>query len=434
MSNYVASGWKRDLIHFLGCCWASQVGSLQEEGWQTAITKFIAVMTQRKKEWVDLKELTPLWYMPYVAHLFHKITGKDLWGLDRFTGWIGRGGYYHWRLVQQGLIHHVPRLQDEPIPKVPKSHPSGRPLPARPSSAGTQALEAATGPRGEVQPTPQGGGSRPAPNQGSSVPTTSQSGRPTASSQHKKSSAPHQSATPATSGGPANHPSDDAGAGDGPSWYQTAVQEAGGKISEPQGPPFPITLAQVRRGSVGQIYGCVVGKQPPDSNIFLRGLRAYYTRVDLPTLNTWACQALCMIAEYHLACVTRGSPVTSPILPGELEERLSPLAGYLPPEDHMGATDIRVRDNWARTLRVAVWCHHLDMVVSDLNSSRSLIKARHQMGFLLAYFLGPGTAWKLTFKDVVTQVLQENRQQLDAWHNEAATSLYHCNQRRALLR
>ena len=180
-------------------------------------------MAQRKREWVDLKELTPLRYMPYVAHLFHKVTGKDLRGLDRFTGWIGRGGYYHWRLVQQGLIHHVPCLQDEPIPKAPKSCPSGQPLPARPPSAGTQALEAATGPLGEVQPTPQGGGSRPASNQGSRVPTTSQSGRPTASSRHGKSSAPRQSATPATLAGPTDQPSRGAGAGDGPNWYQTAI-------------------------------------------------------------------------------------------------------------------------------------------------------------------------------------------------------------------
>ena len=61
-----------------------------------------------------------------------------------------------------------------------------------------------------------------------------------------------------------------------------------------------------------------------------------------------------MIAEYHLACVTRGSPVNSPILPGELEERLPPIAGYLPPEDRTGTTDVRVQDNWTRTLRMAV--------------------------------------------------------------------------------
>ena len=56
------------------------------------------------------------------------------------------------------------------------------------------------------------------------------------------------------------------------------------------------------------------------------------------------------------------------------------------------------------------------------------------MGVLLAYFLGPGTAWRLTFEDIVAQVLQENRQQLDAKRNEAATSLHHCNQRWASLR
>ena len=295
-------------------------------------------MTQRKKEWVDLKELTPLRYMPYVARLFHEVTGKDLQGLDRFTGWIGRGGYYHWRLVQQGLIHHVPRLQDEPIPKAPKSCPSGRPLPARLPSAGTQALGAATGPPG--QPTPPGGGSRPASDQGSMAPTTSQSGRPTASGRRRKSSTTSQSATPATSGGPTDPPSGGAGAGDGSNWYQITIREAGGEISEPQGPPFPVTSAQVRRKSVGQIYGRMVRKQPPDSNIFSRGLRAYYTRVDLSTLDTWACQTLCMIAKYHLACVTWGSPVTSPILPGELKEHLPPLANYRPPEDCTGATDV----------------------------------------------------------------------------------------------
>ena len=40
-----------------------------------------------------------------------------------------------------------------------------------------------------------------------------------------------------------------------------------------------------------------------------------------------------MIAEYHMACVTRGAPVTSPILPGIIEDKLPPLGGYAPPED-----------------------------------------------------------------------------------------------------
>ena len=30
MANYVASGWKRDLTHFIGCCWVAQIGSLDQ--------------------------------------------------------------------------------------------------------------------------------------------------------------------------------------------------------------------------------------------------------------------------------------------------------------------------------------------------------------------------------------------------------------------
>ena len=200
-----------------------------------------------------MKELTPLNYMPYVAKLFKEVTGKNLQGLGQFTGWIGMGGYYHWRVVQQGLIHLVPRLQDEPRPRTPKSHPSGLPLPPRTAPTGTPATGASAGQPGGAQPTPQGGGQRPASNQGGgqgsassqggglstsnqrgSLSTPSQGRRSTAPSWGGKSSAPCQSsrlvstsggATPTTSGGPTDQPSGSRGAGNGPwaSWYQMAM-------------------------------------------------------------------------------------------------------------------------------------------------------------------------------------------------------------------
>ena len=171
------------------------------------------------------------------------------------------------------------------------------------------------------------------------------------------------------------------------------MRRAGGGISEPQGPPYPIRMVQVRREAVGQIYDRVDGKDPPLHNIASEALWAYYTRVDPQTLNTWACQILCMISEYHMACMTRGPPVTSPILPGELKDHLPPLADYASPEDRSGTTNVRVRDHRARTLRVAVWCHRLDMALSEEPaSSGSLVRSRHWLGHLLAYFLGPGTA------------------------------------------
>ena len=126
MSNYVASGWKRDLTYIIGCCWAAQVGSLDRDEWHVAIHKFLAVMVKRKaSEWTDIKELMPLQFMPYVAKLFREVTGKDLQGLSQFTGCIGQGGYYYWRVAQQGLIHLVPCLQGRPMPRTPNAHPSG---------------------------------------------------------------------------------------------------------------------------------------------------------------------------------------------------------------------------------------------------------------------------------------------------------------------
>ena len=232
-----------------------------------------------------MKELTPLNFMPYVAKLFKEVTGKDLQGLGQFTGWIGMGGYYHWRVVQQGLIHLVPCLQDEPRQRTPKSCPSGWPLPPRPAPTRTPAMGAPVGQPDRAQPTPQGGGQRAVSNQeggqgptssqgGSSstsnqrgsLSTSSQGGRSTTPSQGGRPSAPHQSSrlastsrgyTPTTSGGPTDQPSGRRGAGDGTwaNWYQMAMRESRSGISEPHGPPFPIMSAQVRWEAVGQIYG-----------------------------------------------------------------------------------------------------------------------------------------------------------------------------------
>ena len=138
-----------------------------------------------------------------------------------------------------------------------------------------------------------------------------------------------------------------------------------GETSEPQGPHYLIKMVQVRWEAVSQIYGHLDGKDLPPRNISSEALRAYYSGVDPQTLKMWACQILCMISEYHMACMTRGSPVTSPILPGELKDGLLPLTDYALPEDRSGATDIRVRDHQARTLWVAIWFHWLDMALSE---------------------------------------------------------------------
>ena len=176
MANFVASGWRRDLTHFIGCCWSAQIGSLEWDEWRVAITKFLAVMAKKKNcEWMDINELTPLQFMPYVAKLFREVTGRDLSGLSHFTGWIGIGGYYHWRVVQQGLVHHVPHLAGQPAPRTPDAHPSGKSLSPKPSQTETPSTGASGKQPDRSQPAPGGSRQEPTLSQGGQPPTSGQS-------------------------------------------------------------------------------------------------------------------------------------------------------------------------------------------------------------------------------------------------------------------
>ena len=240
MANYVPSGWKRDLTHFIGCCWEAQIGSLEWDKWHVAITKFLGVMAKKKNpEWTDIKELTPLKFMPYVAKLFREVTGQDLTGLGHFTGWIGLGGYYHWRVSQQGLIHLVPHLTGQPMPRAPDVRPSGKPLPPKPAQTETPSTGASGKWPDRTQPAP--GGSR-------QTPASNQSGWPSTSS---------KSRTPVAPGDPPNPPLGRRGAGDGTGtdWYEMYMHETQGRVSEPPGPPYPIGPAEARWEALGQIYG-----------------------------------------------------------------------------------------------------------------------------------------------------------------------------------
>ena len=96
----------------------------------------------KASEWTDIKELMPLQFMPYMARLFKEVTGQNLQGLGHFTGWISPGRYYHWRVVQQGLIHLVPHLTGQPMPRTPDACPCGKPLPLKPVQTETPSMGA----------------------------------------------------------------------------------------------------------------------------------------------------------------------------------------------------------------------------------------------------------------------------------------------------
>ena len=257
---------------------------------------------------------------------------------------------------------------------------------------------------------------------------------------------PHQSSKlastgrgekPTASGCPVDLPPEREGAGDGAwaDWYQRTLRGAKGGTSEPEGPPYLIGTVQVRREAIGQIYNSVDGKDLPLHNIALEVLWAYYSGVDPRTLETLAFQILCMISEYHMACMTRDSLVTSPILPRVIKDRLPPLTDYASPEDRSGVTDVRVQDHLTRTLWVAVWLHRLDRALSEESTaSGSLVRAQHSLGCLLAYFVGPRTAWGLQFKDIINQILRENQRHNEKKCTDATSSLQKCCNRQTKLR
>ena len=266
MANYVPSGWKQDLTHFIGCCWEAQIGSLEWDELCVAITKFLGVMAKKKNhEWMDIKELTPLQFMPYVAKLFREVTGQDLSGLGHFTGWVGLGGYYHWRVAEQGLIHLIPHLAGQPMPRVPDARPSGKPFPPKPAQTKTPSMGASGKRLDRTQPAPGGSRQAPAPNQSGRLSTSGQSGMTTAPRQSGKSSAPSQSGEPASTGssrtpvaleGPSNLPPGRGGAGDGTgtNWYKMYMRETQGRISEPPAPPYPGGMTEARKEAIGHIY------------------------------------------------------------------------------------------------------------------------------------------------------------------------------------
>ena len=119
-------------------------------------------------------------------------------------------------------------------------------------------------------------------------------------------------------------------------------------------------------------------------------------------------QVICMIAEYHLTSSAQVLSSLCPVLPEAAKPLLPPIKSYVPGVTFEGTQDVRVLDH-AKTLRVAVWLHQLDMSIGgDEMAFETLEALQHSLGLLLESFLALTTS-NLTFREVVDRVLQENR-------------------------
>ena len=138
--------------------------------------------------------------------------------------------------------------------------------------------------------------------------------------------------------------------------------------------------------------------------------------------------------EYHLRYASCGSVMTSPVVPTQVEDLLAPLEEYLSDEDGVEAAytrDLREFER-ARTMRVAIWLHRIDMEANSGRLSQNLHATDHTEGPLLKYFLAPRTS-TINFVDVVMRVLVENRVDLKDHIEQTQNSLKEAERDKAYL-
>ena len=206
------------------------------------------------------------------------------------------------------------------------------------------------------------------------------------------------------------------GAGDGQSWVEQAEasaeeewrrdrpakhrQSSSRKWEGRSTNPFMLQDSKGRHEVVQQLYLHAGEHTLARHDVAAQGTACHHPDMESGAAKSLNNQVLCMISEYHLTCL-------SPVLPEAAKDLLPPVEGYMADGGFQGTWDLRVLEK-AKTLRVAVWLHRLDMAAAgDGTASYSLNAAQHSRGPLLEFLLAP-QARSLTFEEVVHRVLAEN--------------------------
>ena len=159
---------------------------------------------------------------------------------------------------------------------------------------------------------------------------------------------------------------------------------------EPKPPlPFPLQDSEGRLASISQLYKHAAKQPVAHHNVAGRGIMHLHLEMLLQKAMHLGNQVACMITEYHLMSSARGPSSLSSILPVDAAALLPPIKNYVPGVTFEGTRDVRVMDR-ARTLRVAVWLHQLDMAVTGNGmASETLEASQHCQGPLLESLLTP---------------------------------------------
>ena len=335
--------------------------------------------------------------------------GLHLEGLRSFTGWIKQGSYYHGLVARQGHLHECPHLMGVPLPRWPQVTPSESrwelqmKLDTQTTSSSRPSAGAMVAPVAEI------------PVVEAPVVET-----PVAEAPVNETLGAEDPVAPSST--PA--PMETGGAGDGQSWAEQ--MEAGedepfqrsrpvkctqsqSRRSEPKPPlPFPLQDSEGRLASILQLYTHAAEQPIAPHNVAGSAIMHLHPEMLPQNARHLGNQVTCMIAEYHLTGSARGLSSLSPIIPQEAAALLPALKNYVPGVAFKGTRDVRVVDH-AKTLRLAVWLHWLDMAEGGKALASETLEAfQHCLGLLLESFLTPGMS-NLTFQEVVDCVLNENR-------------------------
>ena len=402
-AKYRSSGWQKDLEHVLKVYYRYnlQAPFVQSE-WVLVRELFFDRFVAKKAKALRLKEESPLNYMPFIAEEFYRATGICLHELPEFTWWIKKGSYFHGQLVHRGQVEECPHLIGAELPKWPQPKPS------------ESCQDSYTRAEGPVA--------------GSSEPATWPTAAPT---QETPTEEPSVAEAPMPGPSHSNTPAlmETGRAGDGQSWADQAEASTEAEFRQARplkcprsqsrkweaglALPFPLQDTEERLTSVMRLYEHVRDQPPPRGGVAGKAIRHLHPHILPRNARHLGNQVVCMIAEYHLTSSTRVLSTLSPVLPEAAKPLLPALKTYVPNISFEGTQDVRVLDH-AKTLRVAVWLHRLDMATrGDEMASETLDVSQHCLGHLLESFLVPATH-DLSFSEVVVHCLYEN--QCDAQH------------------
>ena len=388
LAYYRSQWWRKDLSHVLRGFYLYNNPSHMEAGWEKLRLRFLCHLERCQDEWKKIKEEKPLEYMSYMELQFWELTSVRLKRLGQFTKWIKRGSYYHRAVAKKGQLSQCPHLVRISPPMRPQIHPSE-----------TQALTKRK------------------------VETPSASPRMPDTRGVTTQGACSDEPTPMETGG----------AGDGCSWadqVEACPEEEWRRDRPAKHPqvlsrrwdscsinPFPLQDSEGRHKAVQQLYHHSSELVPACHDVAAKGMATHHPELEAGVTKSLNNMVLCMISEYHLTCFSQGLSYISSVLPEAAKNLLPPMREYTAGGDFQGTQDARVLER-AKTLRVAVWLHRLDMVAAgDKKASYSLDTSKRGKGPLVEYLLTL-QAGNLTFEEVVHSVLRENWEKIESSLNE----------------